>query len=127
MNARGEPGLAVDVARAEPGVDEHEPVALGLDEQTVRDHLAATEAGVSLAEEPAGDRTHRGAVEVVDGADRHAPSLADYFAGTSLRSTSVDVLPQVTSRTFIVGRWFAVATVCSMATMRAGFAVMFDK
>ena len=56
-------GLALDVARAEAGVDEHESVALGLDDEHVGDHVAAPGRA---AEQEAGDRAHRRAVEVMD-------------------------------------------------------------
>ena len=44
---------ALDVARAEPGVDEHEPVARGFDQQTMRDHPAATQADTLPHQAPA--------------------------------------------------------------------------
>src|SRR5262249_16314878 len=65
--------LPADLARADAGVDQDQPVALGLEQHAMRDQRAAPPQ--ALAEQEATGRGHRRAVEGMS-ADRHARSLA---------------------------------------------------
>jgi hypothetical protein len=79
---RGERCGVAAVAEPEPRVDEHEPLRV-LDEQAVRDHVAALEDAALARDQAAGDGAHRGAVEVVD--DDHAASSHDLGAPSRRR------------------------------------------
>jgi hypothetical protein len=67
-----EPAGSRRSARAQPAVDEDEPVA-GLDQQAVADHRAALEQPAGAVDQPPAGRPHGGAVEVVDAHAKTVP------------------------------------------------------
>jgi hypothetical protein len=83
------------VARAEPGIDKHEP-DFGLDQQAMADDLGGSENRAMTVPEPAAKRTHRTAAEVVD-SHRCAPVLRAKTPGARPRFGAPPILPTPTA------------------------------